>query len=93
MLRVLKFMVLVCGALLLGSGAALAGSEEFGGSCAYGLSDLGIDVKTDCSIRWANPKTGKVYCFGNEEVMLSFLKNADQGVRKAEQTYAKLYAK
>ena len=70
-----------------------AADEQFGGSCAYGLSELGIDFKTDCSMRWADPKTGKVYCFGNEEVLAKFLKNPDASVRKAEETYAKLSAK
>jgi hypothetical protein len=70
-----------------------AAEEQFGGSCAYGLSELGIDFKTDCAMRWADPKTGKVYCFGNEEVLAKFLKNPDASVRKAEETYAKLSAK
>ena len=75
------------------AGLASAAGEEFKGSCAYGLSELGVDVKTDCSIRWANPSTGKIYCFGNEEVLAKFLANADANVRKADQTYAKLYSK
>jgi hypothetical protein len=78
---------------LLLSTACLAAGEEFKGSCAYGLSELGVDVKTDCSIRWSDPATGKVYCFGNEQVMMSFLKDPAKNVHKAEQTYAKLYSK
>jgi len=78
---------------MLFSTLVAAADEQFGGSCAYGLSELGIDFKTDCSMRWADPKTGKVYCFGNEEVLAKFLKNPDASVRKAEETYAKLYAK
>ena len=85
-------------AFLLVLGMALAGlagaaGEEFKGSCAYGLSELGVDVKTDCSIRWANPSTGKVYCFGNEEVLMKFLADPATSIRKADQTYAKLYSK
>jgi hypothetical protein len=75
------------------SGAALAAGEEFKGSCAFGLSEYGVDVKTDCSIRWADPSNGKVYCFGNEEVLVKFLQDPATNVRKAEQTYAKFYSK
>ena len=78
---------------MLFSTSVAAADEQFGGSCAYGLSELGIDFKTDCAKRWADPKTGKVYCFGNEEVLAKFLKNPDASVRKAEETYAKLSAK
>jgi YHS domain-containing protein len=67
--------------------------EESNGSCAYGLSALGIDVKTDCSVRWADPATGKLYCFGNEEVLAKFLKDPAENVRKAEQVYAKFNSK
>ena len=74
---------------LLFSHAVGAAGEEFKGSCAYGLAQLGVDVKTDCSIRWANPSTGKIYCFGNEEVLVKFLQDAGANVRKAEQVYAK----
>jgi hypothetical protein len=78
---------------MLISTLAAAANEQFGGSCAYGLSELGVDVKTDCSIRWADPKTGKVYCFGNEDVLAKFLKNPDANIRKAEEIHAKLYTK
>lgn len=83
---------LVALAMLISTLVAAAG-EQFGGSCAYGLSELGVDVKTDCSIRWADPKTAKVYCFGNEEVLAKFLKNPGANVRKAEEVHAKLYTK
>jgi len=79
-------------ALLLSTAVNAAG-EEFKGSCAYGLAELGVDVKTNCSIRWADPSTGKVYCFGNEEVLVKFLKDPATNIGKAEQTYAKFYSK
>jgi hypothetical protein len=85
-------MLLTVLAMLL-SATGLAANEEFKGSCAYGLSELGVDVKTDCSVRWANPATGKVYCFGNEEVLAKFLADPAGNVRKAEATYAKFYSK
>lgn len=69
--------------------AVNAAGEEFKGSCAYGLSEFGVDVKTNCSIRWADPSTGKMYCFGNEEVLGKFLKDPPTNIRKAEQTYAR----
>lgn len=75
------------------SAASLAADEEFKGSCAFGLSEYGVDVKTNCSIRWADPSTGKVYCFGNEEVLVKFLKDPTANIHKAEQTYAKYYSK
>lgn len=80
-------------ALWMAAGMVWAAGEEFKGSCAYGLAELGVDVKTDCSIRWANPKTGKVYCFGNEEVLVKFLKDPAASVAKAEQVHAKFFAK
>ena len=75
--------LLLASALLL-SVAAYAAGEEFKGSCAFGLSEYGVDVKTNCSIRWADPSTGKVYCFGNEEVLAKFLKDPAANIRKAE---------
>lgn len=74
---------------LVVSAAAYAAGEQFKGSCAYGLSEFGVDVRTDCSIRWADPSTGKIYCFGNEEVLGKFLKDPATNIRKAEQTYAR----
>jgi len=79
-------------ALLLSATVSAAG-EEFKGSCVYGLAEYGVDVKTNCSIRWADPSTGKVYCFGNEEVLVKFLKDPAANIHKAEQTYAKYYSK
>jgi YHS domain-containing protein len=74
---------------LLISNVVNAAGEEFKGSCAYGLSEYQVDVKTDCSIRWANPSTGKIYCFGNEEVLGKFLKDPTSNIRKADQIYAR----
>jgi hypothetical protein len=78
--------------MLICTGAFAAG-EEFKGSCVFGLSEYQVDVKTDCSIRWADPATKKIYCLGNEEVLGKFLKDPVGNVRKAEQIYAKLYSK
>lgn len=83
-MRVVLFML-----VLMVSAAASAAGEEFKGSCAFGLSEYGVDVRTDCSIRWANPATGRIYCFGNEDVLAKFLKDPGTNIRKAEQTYAR----
>lgn len=81
--------MLLLGALLLAVGTVHAAGEEFKGSCAYGLSEYGVDVKTNCSIRWADPSSSKIYCFGNEEVLGKFLKDPVANIRKAEATYAR----
>lgn len=85
-------MLIISIAMLNATWASAAG-EEFKGSCAFGLSELGIDAKTNCSVRWANPKTSKIYCFGNEEVMSKFLQEPAANISKAELTYAKLFSK
>ncbi len=81
--------VFMFGLAILFCNAVSAAGEEFKGSCAYGLAQLGVDVRTDCSIRWMNASTGKIYCFGNEEVLTQFLQDPAGNVRKAEQVYAK----
>jgi hypothetical protein len=78
---------------MLATTAAFSAGEEFKGSCVFGLSEFGVDVKTDCSIRWADPKTGKIYCLGNEDVLGKFLKDPVANISKAEKTYATLYSK
>jgi len=66
--------------------AVSAAGEDFKGSCTYGLSEYGVDVKTNCSIRWADPSTSKMYCFGNEEVLGKSLEDPGTNIREAEQT-------
>lgn len=74
----------------LASFAALAGEQQFGGTCAYGLSEFGVEVKTDCKINWQDPKTGKTYCFSKEDAKQAFLKDPEGNIRKAEARYAQL---
>jgi YHS domain-containing protein len=55
---------------------------EFDDSCAMGLAE-GQTVKTDCSINWTAPN-GKTYCFSSETSKETFLKNADDNLKKAQ---------
>lgn len=66
---------------------AAAADPEFGGSCAMGLAE-GKRIKTDCKITWTNDKDGKVYCFGNEDSKVVFLKDPQTNIQKAQETYA-----
>lgn len=78
-------------ALCLASFSAIAVEKEFGATCAYGLSEFGVEVKTDCKINWQDPATGKTFCFSKEEARQEFLKNPEANIRKAQATYAKLH--
>lgn len=71
--------------------AQAADKDQFGASCAYGLAEYGVEVKTDCKINWQDPATGKTYCFSKEEAKQEFLKNPKANVAKAEAAYAKVH--
>jgi YHS domain-containing protein len=84
-------MLIVALALSLASFAAVAAENQFGATCAYGLSEYGVEVKTDCKINWQDPASGKTFCFSKEEARQEFLKNPEANIKKAEATYAKLH--
>ena len=79
--------------LAVASLSAIAADKQFGATCAYGLSEYGVEVKTDCKINWQDPVSGKTFCFSKEEAKQEFLKNPEANIRKAEVTYAKLHNK
>ncbi|HTT39026.1 MAG TPA: hypothetical protein VMH32_15320 [Burkholderiales bacterium] len=83
------FAVLAVAGLL----PSVAFAEEFGGTCAYGLAERGREVKTNCSINWTNPGTGKTYCFSSEQSKSLFLQDPEENIRKAEDRFAKLQKK
>ncbi len=82
--------LIVALAFALVSFSALAAEKQFGATCAYGLSEYGVEVKTDCKINWQDPANGKTFCFSKEEARQEFLKNPVANIKKAEATYAKL---
>jgi YHS domain-containing protein len=85
---------IVAGLILsLASFAAVAGETAFQGTCAYGLSEFGVAVKTDCKINWQDPKSGRTYCFSEEQAKQAFLKDPAGNLRKAEAKYAELSRK
>lgn len=88
-MRTLGFALLAAAALLPTKSVA----EEFDKACAYALAEHGAEKKTDCSINWTNPETGKTYCFSREQTKLLFLQDAEENVRKAEDIFAKLRKK
>jgi len=71
--------------------AQAADQEQFGATCAFGLSEYGVEVKTDCKINWQDPATGRTYCFSKEEAKQEFLKNPKANIAKAETAYAKVH--
>jgi hypothetical protein len=83
--------LIVALALALASFSAIAADKQFGATCAYGLSEYGVEVKTDCKINWQDPASGKTFCFSKEEARQEFLKNPEANIKKAEVTYAKLH--
>ena len=64
---------------------AAAPKGEFNDSCAMGLAS-GQVVKTDCSVNWTAPD-GKVYCFSTEASKVTFLKNPDENIQKAQEFF------
>jgi YHS domain-containing protein len=85
--------LIVAVVLAVASLSALAADKQFGATCAYGLAEYGVEVKTDCKINWQDPASGKTFCFSKEEAKQEFLKNPETNIRKAEVTYAKLHNK
>ena len=73
------------------SASAAEEKSQFGATCAYGLSEYGVEVQTDCKINWQDPATGKTYCFSKEEAKGEFLKNPKANIAKAEVAYAKTH--
>ena len=68
-------------------------AEEFEAICAYSLAEHGVERKTNCSINWTNPQTGKTYCFGSDQTKQPFLQDPEENIRKAEDIFAKLRKK
>ena len=88
-MRTLGFALLAAAALLPTKSVA----EEFDKACAYALAEYEAEKKTDCSINWINPETGKTYCFSREQTKLLFLQDAEENIHKAEEEFAKLQTK
>jgi len=65
-------------------------AEEFGNFCAWALADHGAERKTNCSVNWKDPKTGKIYCFSNEQTKMLFLQDPEENISRAEDAFAKL---
>jgi uncharacterized protein YjbI with pentapeptide repeats len=75
-MQVFKYMLW----LILGLFAGAASAEEFNKNCTMGMS-MGMEVKTDCSVRWDNQ--GKVYCFSSQESKDMFMKNKEDNLSAA----------
>ena len=88
-MRTFSFALLAAAVLL----PTAAVAEEFDKVCAYALAEHGAEKKTDCSINWTNPETGKTYCFSREQTKLLFLQDPEENIRKAEEVFAKLQKK
>lgn len=83
--------IIIATLLAVVSFTAVAADNQFGATCAYGLSQYGVEVKTDCKINWQDPASGKTFCFSKEEARQEFLKSPEANIKKAEATYAKLH--
>lgn len=68
----------------------LALAEEFESTCAWALAERGAERKTDCSVNWKDPETGKTYCFSNEQTEQLFLQDPKENIQKAAEAFAKL---
>ncbi len=64
---------------------AFAAEGEFDNLCATSLS-LGNHYQTDCSVNMTI--NGKIYCFGNENSKIKFLKDPEGNLEKAEKFYS-----
>ena len=47
-------------------------------------------TETNCSVNWKDPKTGKIYCFSNEQTKMLFLQDPEENISRAEDAFAKL---
>ena len=68
--------------------AGIAG--EYGDHCAAGLAIYEMLVQTDCSVNWADQRTGKVYCFSSDNSMEEFLEDVDANIAKADGKFIEL---
>ena len=82
---------LMAGTLIVMLGLPIiAAAEEYNGTCAYGLSEYGVVVETDCKINWQDLKTGKTYCFSSEQSKESFLRAPEENIIKASENFSKV---
>jgi YHS domain-containing protein len=88
-MRTLAFALLAASVLL----PTLALAEEFDNICAWALADRGVERRTDCSVNWKDPETGKTYCFSNEQTKMLFVQDPEENIPKAEDAFAKLRKK
>jgi YHS domain-containing protein len=68
-------------------------AEEFEGTCAWALAERGVEKKTDCSVSWKDPESGKTYCFSNEQTKMLFLQDPEENIGRAEDAFAELQKK
>jgi YHS domain-containing protein len=87
--RTLALALLTLSGLLPVQGVA----EEFEGTCAWALADRGVEKKTNCSVSWTDPGTGKTYCFSNEQTKMLFLQEPEENISRANDAFAKLRKK
>ncbi len=64
--------------------AAFAVQGEFGGMCTTGLA-MHKQVQSDCSVNATY--NGKTYCFGDQKAEVTFFKDPDTNLAKAEAYY------